>query len=135
MPGKGRGVGRPQRDAGEDMGSALEDVAKTADDAADVERDVARHARSLRKQRDRGLSWSTILQRDDEPGIFDLLRRGARLAVDALSAFSSLVAEELSDEGASRRQIARVIGVTHQRVSAILGRNRRGAAEVGDDDS
>jgi hypothetical protein len=114
------------------MGSALEQVAKTAEDAADVERDVAKRARSLQKQRERGLSWHTVLQRDDEPAIFDLLRRGARLGVDALSAFSSLVAEELSEEGASRRQIARVIGVTHQRVSAILGRGRRGGADADD---
>jgi len=114
------------------MASALEEVAKTAEDAADAERDVARQARSLQKQRDRGLSWSTILERDDEPGIFELLRRGARLSVDALSAFSSLVAEELSEEGASRRQIARMIGVTHQRVSAILGRNRKGVRAADD---
>lgn len=109
------------------MASALEDVAQRADDAADAERDVARQARTLQKRRERGLSWRTILDRDDEPGIFELLRHGARLAVDALSAFTSLVAEELTAEGASRRQIARVIGVTHQRVSAILGRSRRAA--------
>jgi len=66
--------------------------------------------------------------------IFDLLRKGARLAVDALSAFSSLVAEELSDEGASRRQIARLIGVSHQRVSAILGRGRRNGSMATDSD-
>ena len=106
------------------MSPSLEDVAKSADDAADAERAVAEHARSLQKQRDRGLSWSTILERDDAPGVFELARHGARLSIAALSAFSSLVAEQLSEEGASRRQIARAIGVTHQRVSAILGRAR-----------
>jgi hypothetical protein len=114
------------------MGSALEEVAKTADEAADAERAVARAARSIEKRREHGLSWSTILDRDDEPGIFELLRHGARRSVDALSAFSALVAGELSAAGASRRQIARVIGVTHQRVSAILGRGRAGGSE--DDD-
>lgn len=106
------------------MTPSLEHVAKIADDAADAERAVAEHARSLQKQRERGLSWSTIVKRDDEPSIFDLVRHGARLSVHALSALSSLVAEQLSDEGASRRQIAKAMGVTHQRVSAILGRAR-----------
>jgi len=114
------------------MGSALEEVAKTADDAADAERAIARHARRIDEQRQQGHRWTSILERDGAE-IFDLLRRGARLAIDALSAFSSLVAEELSQEGASRRQIARLIGVTHQRVSAIIGRTRRGGAD-GDDD-
>jgi hypothetical protein len=114
------------------MTRALEDVAKTADDAADAEREVARRARSLAHQRDRGLPWRTILDREHEQGVFALLRHGARLAVDALSAFSSLVAAQLSEEGASRRQIARIIGVTHQRVSAILGRSRQRSSDPRD---
>ncbi len=109
------------------MASALEEVAKTADEAAETEHAVARHARSLLQQRDKGHGWTSILAMEGGSEIFELLRRGARLAVDALSAFSSLVAEELSEEGASRRQIARLIGVSHQRVSAILGRGRRDA--------
>ena len=107
------------------MGSALEAVANTADEAAETERAIAREARSMQQLRDNGRSWSAILQGDGASTIFELLRKGARLSVDALSAFSSLVAEELRDEGASRRQIARLIGVSHQRVSAILGRGRR----------
>lgn len=114
------------------MASALEQVAKTADDAADAERAVAEQARSIDKQRDRGLSWGTILDRDDEPGIFELLRHGSRLAIEALSTFSSLVAQQLSAEGASRRQIAHAIGVSHQRVSAIIGRRRTSAAAPDD---
>jgi hypothetical protein len=114
------------------MGSALEDVANTAEQAAETEHAIAREARAMQRQRDHGHSWNTILEGEGASTIFELLRRGARHAVDALSAFSSLVAEELSSEGASRRQIARLIGVSHQRVSAILGRGRRGA--VGGDE-
>src|ERR1043165_9393736 len=108
------------------MGSAREDAATTAEEAAEAEQAVARHVRRIDEQRAQGRRWASILEHEGAE-IFDLLRRGARLAVGALSAFSSLVAEELSEEGASRRQIARLIGVTHQRVSAIIGRTRRGA--------
>ena len=114
------------------MGSALEDVANTADEAADTERAVAREARSMQQLRDAGRSWTSILEGDGASTIFDLVRRGARLAVDALSALSSVVAEQLRDEGASRREIGRLSGVTHQRVSAILGRARR--SSPGDSD-
>lgn len=117
------------------MGSALEDVANTADEAAETERAIAREARAMQKERDRGEPWSSILEGEGASTIFDLLRRGARLSVDALSAFSSLVAEELSHEGASRRQIARLIGVSHQRVSAILGRGRRETSGSSDRDA
>jgi hypothetical protein len=108
----------------------MEAVANTADEAADTERAIAREARSMQTLRDKGRSWASILEGDGASTIFELLRRGARLAVEALSAFSSVVAQELSDEGASRRQIARLIGVSHQRVSAILGRRHRREAEA-----
>jgi DNA-directed RNA polymerase specialized sigma24 family protein len=116
------------------MASALEEVANTADEAAETERAVAREARAMQAQRDRGHSWSAILEGDGASTIFELLRRGARLAIDALSALSRVVTEELSEEGASRRQIARFIGVSHQRVSAIIGRGRRNGAPSDDAD-
>jgi len=116
------------------MGSALEEIANKADEAAETEHAIAREARAMQERREHGHSWGSILDGEGATTIFDLLRKGARLAVDALSAFSSLVAEELSDEGASRRQIARLIGVSHQRVSAILGRGRRNGSMATDSD-
>jgi len=111
------------------MGSALEDVAKAADEVSEEQRDIARRARSLEAKRARGQSWSSLLDSPEGRGFGDMLRRSARRAAGAASKFTAALAHELSVEGESRRRIAGRLGVTHQRVSAILRRRDNGIAE------
>jgi hypothetical protein len=115
------------------MGSALEDVADAADAVADDQRTVARQARSMQRLRDCGWTWSQILDREGSPGLLTVLRGSARTLSAALGRLAHTVAQGLATEGESRRQIAQRLGVTHQRVSAMLNGNRDDRGTVGDD--
>ena len=109
------------------MSSALEDVAKAAEEVSEEQQDIARRARSLEEKRANGASWASLLDSSEGRGFGDLLRRSARRATGAASRFTAALAHGLSAEGESRRKIASRLGVTHQRVSAILqGRAHHG---------
>jgi hypothetical protein len=109
------------------MSSALDDVADAADEVADQQRRVARVARAMQRRRERGASWAAALDQQGSPSIVDLLRRSGRHLAEATATFTVTLARELSREGESRRQIARRLGVSHQRVSAMVNRTRRSA--------
>jgi hypothetical protein len=116
---------------GEAMDSALEEIATAADEIADDQRRVARRARAWQRQRDRGRPWASILDRERIPGLFELLRRSGRRLSGAIARLGRVLAHGLSQEGESRRQIGRRLGVSHQRVSAIL--NGEGQRQGGQD--
>lgn len=61
--------------------------------------------------------------------MIDLLRRSTRRLTDATGRFSKLLAGGLASEGASRRQIAGRLGVSHQRITAMLKGERRPAGD------
>ncbi|HET6964865.1 MAG TPA: hypothetical protein VFH58_08835 [Acidimicrobiales bacterium] len=100
-------------------------MAATADRVASDQRAIARQARTMQRQRDRGWSWSQILDRQHSPGIVELLRTSRRHLSTATASLTSALAQALSSEGQTRRQIARHLGVTHQRVTAVLRHGRR----------
>lgn len=114
---------------GEAMGSALEEVAAAADEVADDQRRVARRARAMQRERDRGRSWASILDREARPGPLELLRRSRGLLGEATGRLARILAAGLSAEGESRRQIGGRLGVTHQRVSAMLNGEHRSRGE------
>jgi transcriptional regulator with XRE-family HTH domain len=105
--------------------SSLEDVASAADAVADDQRRLARLARSLQQLRDRGSSWADILDRQDGAELLRLLRGSAQRLVATLGSLARTVAHSLAAEGHSRRQIGRRLGVSHQRVSALLASKDR----------
>lgn len=102
------------------MRSPLGEVASTADRVADDQREVAARVRDMQRQRRRGRSWAAILDQESGAGVFELLRRSGRSIVAATSQLARTLAHGLATEGESRRRIARRLGVTHQRVTAIL---------------
>ncbi len=106
-------------------GHPLEEVAVTADRVAAEQRAIADTARAMQRQRDRGWSWSRILDHQPSPGLLDMLRNSRRHLASITTAVTAGLASALSAEGATRRQIAARLGVTHQRVSTLL---RRGPA-------
>ncbi len=103
----------------------LDDVAEHAEAAAVDQRQVARRVRVMKRRRAAGWSWAKILEREPVPSVFELGRRSVKRAADALRTLAKVVAGGLAAEGQSRRQIGRWLGVTHQRVSALLRSGRR----------
>ena len=106
------------------MDASLEDVAAAADEVADEQRKVARQARSMQRRRDRGEPWAAVLDEQPSPTLLERLRRSARKLTEAVGAASHILAAGLVVEGQSHRQIARRLGVSHQRISAMLSNER-----------
>jgi hypothetical protein len=113
------------------VAAELSEVAEHAEAAASGQQQIARRARAMERQRARGWSWAKILDREALPGIFDLARRSAKHMAEATRALAQVVASGLSAEGESRRQIGRRLGVTHQRVTALLRGQRSSTASNG----
>ena len=110
---------RPAHDD-QPMTSALEELARAADDTARDQQRLARRARDMVRQRGRGRAWSTILETGRQPGALELLSTSTRRLVSIGGRFRQALARALTAEGRSTRRIAGDLGVTHQRVSAIL---------------
>jgi hypothetical protein len=104
---------------------SLEGVAEAADEVADEQRQVARQARSMQDRRDHGASWAKILDAEPSPTLLERLRRSCIRLSDATGRASRTVAAGLNFEGESLRKIASRLGVSHQRVSAMLNSTRR----------
>jgi hypothetical protein len=119
MPADRTGNGSESRD------SSLEGVAAAAEEVADQQRQVARQARSMQQRRDRGVSWARILDEQTSPTFLERLRHSCRRLTDASGRASRTLIAGLILEGESRRKIARRLGVSHQRVSAMLNTTRR----------
>jgi hypothetical protein len=95
------------------MSAVLEEVAAAADEVADDQRRVARRARAMQRQRDRGVSWGKILDREVGPGLLELLRRSGRRLTEVTGRFGHALACGLSAEGESARQVGRRLSITH----------------------
>ena len=108
--------------ANEPMAGALDQIAEAADETALDQQRLARRARTMSRQRRLGWSWSQILERERQPGVLVLLTRSARRLHEVSGRFRPALAKALGDEGLSTRQIAKMLGVTHQRISAMRNR-------------
>jgi hypothetical protein len=102
------------------MSSTLERVADTADEVAADQRTVARRLRTVQRQRDRGMTWGQVLDRGAAGEALTLLRRSATRLAGELRTLSQAIVRGLAAEGESRRKIASRLGVTHQRITAML---------------
>lgn len=102
------------------MTRPLQELAESAEENARDQQRIARKARRLDREREKGTAWSTILDRDRRPGLLELLAASARRVATMTNDFRRAVAGALSKEGSSTRQIARRFGVSHQRISAML---------------
>ena len=107
---------------GDGVDDELEKVAASADAVADDQRRVARQARQMQRRRDAGWPWTALLDGQGSPSIVELLRRGGRRLAQSRVRLMRALASGLAHEGQSQRQVARRLGITHQRVSAILAR-------------
>ncbi len=106
------------------MATALLELAEAAEETARDQQKVARRARTLDRERGRGVPWSQLLERGSLSGLLDLLAASAARILDATGKLRRVVVGSLGVEGLSTRQIAKLLGVSHQRISAL--RNRGG---------
>lgn len=112
------------------MAAELDRVVEHAEAAKADQQQMARRARVMQRRRADGWSWGKILDREPGPGVFGLARRSATHTAEAARVLAQTVVGGLAAEGESRRQIARRLGVTHQRVSALL-RGPAGSTRAG----
>jgi hypothetical protein len=98
---------------------ALEDVASTAEELTNEQREIAARARAINGLRLDGWTWEEIFDQR-APNMFRLLRASAKKVATQIKLLNRIVAEEMSSEGHTRRQIAGRLGVSHQRVTTIL---------------
>lgn len=106
------------------MDSILEEVAVAADEVTADQREVARRARVMQRQRARGWSWGKTLDSQAAPGVVSLLRRSRRRLAAAAAALTAALVSGLRAEGDSHGRIAARLGVTRQRVTTLLGRHQ-----------
>ena len=116
-------VDEPARAAGDPTLVALDELSATLDDLSRDQRDLAQRIDALRQARQSGASWQEILSKEEPPGSMQVVSQ----MLARLSKASGTVRKELVDvlrsEGASIPSIARLFGVTHQRVSNLLRRS------------
>lgn len=97
----------------------LDEVVEAAEALHRETAQLASGARRWRRLRARGLSMSEIVGDERNRSVLTGAARVARAAAGLLSRLRTIVVEALSREGWTRRQLAGLIGVTHQRISKI----------------
>lgn len=92
------------------------------------ERLLEERLRHLHRERSQGRSWHDILGEEDPPGTMQLVSRILACLAKASGTLRKELVDALRREGVSIPAIARLFGVTHQRVSNLLRR----PSEAGD---
>ena len=94
-------------------------------------------ARSIRRARERGLSYREIVSEVERPLIVEMLRANQERLNSTGKQFRRAEARALREEGLTFDQIAAIFGVTRQRVIALVkddvheGEPLNGAAQAG----
>jgi hypothetical protein len=102
---------------------ALDALSLALDQIAVDHGQLVRKVENLRRARRSGLEWQDILTDEDAPGSMQLVSRMLGCLSKASGTLRKELVEELREEGASIPAIARMFGVTHQRVSNLLRRH------------
>jgi hypothetical protein len=99
----------------------LDEFASVVEESATEQRALAKRARRLGRARSRGASWEDTMTHDGVPALpAESSRLISRLS-GANTRLRHALASALRTEGMGIEQIARLFGVTHQRISRILG--------------
>ncbi|HEY3943118.1 MAG TPA: hypothetical protein VGL60_11625 [Acidimicrobiales bacterium] len=110
----------PNESSSDPVLDALEQLARVLEDNVRDHQVLAERIRSVEGLRAGGGSWREALEAEDDPGTLQLLSRTlARLSL-ASGVLRKALVVELRGEGNSIPSIARMFGVTHQRVSNLL---------------
>jgi hypothetical protein len=109
---------------GDSLTAALDNLAETAQRTSAEQQLIADSARAMTEEHRRGRSWAAILGGEGQPSVLALLGSSLRRLSQTSSRLRVAVASALVKEGLSTRQIAAHLGVTHQRISAMLNRDK-----------
>lgn len=107
---------------------ALDALSAALAEMAKDERLLEERLRHLHRERSQGRSWHEILGDEEPPGTMQLVSRILARLAKASGTLRKELVDALRREGVSIPSIARLFGVTHQRVSNLLRR----PAEPGD---
>lgn len=99
---------------------ALEDLRRAVQHAQDQLEQVLLRAEVIRRERDLGHAYREIVSHEQRPLLVERLTEVLEELSSAGAAFRRAEARVLHDEGLSQDAIARLFGVTRQRVSALL---------------
>jgi hypothetical protein len=124
MDDSGAEGSRPAAGSDEDRTlQALDALAEALEQVAQDHRELVRRIGEVRLARRQGTAWQQILADEEAPGSMQVLSRMLACLSRASGSLRKELVEELREEGASIPGIARLFGVTHQRVSNLLRRN------------
>lgn len=101
---------------------ALDALSAALAEMSKDERLLEERLRDLHRQRSAGRSWHEILSEEDTPGTMQLVSRVLACLAKASGTLRKELVDSLRREGVSIPAIARLFGVTHQRVSNLLRR-------------
>jgi transcriptional regulator with XRE-family HTH domain len=111
-------VQNPEPD--DDVLAALDELVAVLNETIELNRAAIRRARVIRRFRQRGHSYNEIVPMEERPLIVELLTHCLSEVADASSRFRKAEARALYSEGLSMSEIAKLFGVTRQRVAMLL---------------
>ena len=128
-PGRGGaepGDGDATREAGGATGGAtvgaLDALAQALQQLAGDQQLLEERVGELRRRRAEGGAWRDILAEEEPPGTMQVVSRMLATLAGASGTLRKELVDDLRREGASIPAIAKLFGVTHQRVSNLLRR-------------
>ena len=101
---------------------AIDALADAVEANSDDEKLLTQRLDDLRRDRERGVPVTQALADEGAPGTMQVLGRVLSRLMDASGNVRRALARSMRTEGTSIPAIARIFGVTHQRVSNILNR-------------
>jgi DNA invertase Pin-like site-specific DNA recombinase len=107
---------------GDEVLSALDALSDAIERNSGDERLLLGRIHGLRRARSGGTGMTGALEAEPSPGTMQLLGRILSRLMDASGTARRALARSMRNEGTSIPAIARIFGVTHQRVSNILNR-------------
>lgn len=128
MEGLDRGTGKAaarRSEGGEGVLAALDQLAEALEENARDQEILLERIGELHRARASGMSWEDILSKEEKLGTMQLLSRMLARLSAASGTLRKEMVDGLRDEGVSVPTIARLFGVTHQRVSNLLRRSGR----------
>ena len=100
------------------LAAMLDQTADAAEDSAGEQRRAARTARVLARRRERGATGVELAAQ--LPAVLGVLSTSAQRLTGAVGGVRRAWVQTLAAEGQSIRQIGSMLGVTHQRILALL---------------
>jgi hypothetical protein len=117
----GTGAGDPA--GGQDATlRALDALTNALTEMSDHQRLLEKRLRELHRQRSEGRAWRDILADEEPPGTMQVVSHMLACLAKASGTLRKELVDTLRREGVSIPAIAKLFGVTHQRVSNLLRR-------------